>query len=168
MLYRIPTALGLLVMIAILGFTPTRAETAQRVAFADSCSVKALARAAAADTTRLRRVAWDSAPGKSAEGGQTTVFYDGIQPRVILITYYGETSRTVARYYLAAPDQYIVEQETVEYAEPIGVKAHPVLKSRRPSTIYVCGQQAQDGVEPNEFALVRTDLKSVLDHLIRR
>jgi hypothetical protein len=84
---------------------------------------------------------------------------------VVVITYYGESGRTVARYYLAAPDQYLVEQESVEYAEPITTKTRPVLKSRKPSAVYVCGKVVYHGVEQNELALIRGDLETVLGDL---
>lgn len=128
----------------------------------DTCSTNILARAAATDTTHLRRVEWDSAPTKSAEGGHTTVFYEGARPRVVVVMYYGETGRTVARYYLATPGQYLVEQEVVEYAEPITANSQPTLKSRRPSTLYVCGGAVQDGLVQDELATLQADLDSVL------
>lgn len=128
----------------------------------DTCSLEALGRAAAVDTTRLRRVKRDAAPGKSAEGGETTIYYQGDRPRVIVISYYGETGRTVVRYYLAAPDQFLVQQEVIDYAEPISTRAQPVIASRLPSSLYVCGETVRDPVTQEDLAEIRSDLRAAL------
>lgn len=128
----------------------------------DTCSVEALGRAAAVDTTRLRRVDRDAAPGKSAEGGETTIYYQGDRPRVIVISYYGETGQTVVRYYVAAPDQFLVQQEVLEYAAPISTRAQPLIASRLPSTLYVCGETVKDPVSQEVLARIRSDLRAVL------
>ena len=129
---------------------------------ADTCSVETLGRAAAVDTAQLRRVKRESAPGKSTEGGETAIYYQGDRPRVIVIAYYGETGRTVVRYYLAAPDQYVAEQEVIDYAEPISMRARPVPASRRPSALYVCGETVKDPVSQEQLAQIRSDLRAAL------
>jgi hypothetical protein len=128
----------------------------------DSCSLEALGRAAAADTSHLRRVTHNSTPGKSGEGGETTLYYDGDRPRVVVITYFGETGQTVVWYYLAAPDQYIVQQEVIEYDQPISSRSQPVIARRLPSTLYVCGDTVRDPVSEHELAQIRSDLRAVL------
>ena len=129
---------------------------------ADTCSMERLGRAAAADTSHLRRVRRESAPGKSAEGGETTIYYEGDRPRVVVISYYGETGRTVVAYYLAAPDQFLVQQEALEYAEPISTRGQPVITTRVPSTLYICGEAVIDPVGQDELAQLRSDLRAVL------
>jgi len=124
--------------------------------------VETLGRAAAVDTVQLRRVKRESAPGKSTEGGETAIYYQGDRPRVIVVSYYGETGRTAVRYYLAAPDQYMVEQEVIDYAEPINMRARPVIASRRPSTLYICGETVKDPVSQEELTQIRSDLRAAL------
>ncbi len=128
----------------------------------DTCSVEALGRAAAVDTAPLRRVKRESAPGRSAEGGRTTIYYDGPQPRVIVITYFGETGRSVTHYYLASPDQFLVQQEIIRYEEPITHQLPPVIASRQPSTLYVCGETLKDPISQQELQEIRGDLRAVL------
>jgi hypothetical protein len=134
---------------------------------ADTCSVETLGRAAAVDTAQLRRVKRESAPGKSAEGGETMIYYQGDRPRVIVIVYYGETGRTVVHYYLAAPDQFVAEQEVIDYAEPISMRARPAIASRRPSTLYVCGETLKDPVSAEELRQIRSDLRAALSPPVR-
>src|SRR5216117_1068998 len=123
----------------------------QRSGAADTCSVETLGLAAAVDTAQLRRVRRESAPGKSPEGGETTIYYQRDRPRVIIILYYGETGRTVVRYYLAAPDQFLVQQEVIGYEEPITHRAPPVIASRQPSTLYVCGETLKEAIGQEEL-----------------
>ena len=42
--------------------------------------------------------------GKSTEGGETAIYYQGDRPRVIVVSYYGETGRTAVRYYKPAAE----------------------------------------------------------------
>jgi hypothetical protein len=132
---------------------------------ADSCTIERLGRAAAADTSRLRRVKLESAPSESAEGGETTAYYDGDQPRVIVTNYFGETGRAVVRYYLASRDQYVVQREELRYAEPISVQSHPVVSVRIPSTLYVCGRSSKSPLASDDVAHIRSDLDSTLAQL---
>jgi hypothetical protein len=127
--------------------------------------MEALGRAAVADTSHLRRVRRESAPGKSTEGGETTIYYEGDQPRVVVISYYGETGRTVVRYYLAALDQFLVQQEAIEYAEPISTRGQPVIVRRMPSTLYICGESIRDPIGQEELAQIRSDLRAALADL---
>jgi hypothetical protein len=115
------------------------------------------------DTTHLHRVKRESAPSKSAEGGATTIYYERDQPRVIVIEYYGETGRTVVRYYLAAPDQFLVEQEVLRYEESITMRVPPVIASRQPSTLYLCGETRVDPVSEQEIAEIRSDVRAALE-----
>ncbi len=150
------------ILLANMGYAGSSRGLRIRSVPSDSCSVEALGRAAAVDTARLRRVKRDAAPAESAEGGETTIYYQGVRPRVIVISYYGETGQTVVRYYLAAADQFVVQQEVLEYAEPISSRAQPVIASRLPSTLYVCGETTKDPVSQEDFARIRSDLRSVL------
>lgn len=134
---------------------------------ADTCSIERIGRAAAADTSRLRRVKLEFAPGASSEGGETIVYFDGAQPRVIVITYFGETGRAVIRYYLAAPDQYLVEREELRYTASIGTRSRPVATVRIPSTIYVCGSVSENPLTSNNVAHIRSDLDSTMARLHR-
>jgi NTF2 fold immunity protein len=134
----------------------------------ESCTVEALGRAAAADTSRLRRVRLTSPPpSPSAEGGETTAYYDGDKLRVIVIQYYGETGMAVVRYYLAGRDQYLVQREELRYTEPISVQSHSIIATRIPSTVYVCGRTSKASLATDNVAQLRSDLESVLAQLRR-
>jgi hypothetical protein len=162
---RLPAALGLAmgtILTSAVGHEGLPRRLRQHSQAADTCSVETLGRAAAVDTAQLRRVKRESAPGKSTEGGETTIYFQGDRPRVIVISYYGETGRTVVRYYLAAPDQYVAEQEVVDYTEPISMRARPVIASRRPSALYVCGESVKDAVSQQELTQIRSDLRAAL------
>jgi len=131
----------------------------------DSCDIERLERAAATDTTRLKRIKLDAAPDQSAEGGETVAYFDCKQPRVIVITYFGETGRAIVRYYLADRDHYLVEREKFRYKQPISVQSRPVLLARIPSAKYVCGKNAVDPVSPDDLAHARSALESTLADL---
>ncbi len=162
-LYQIVYAI---LIATVLGPSSDRAPGSLRVLQSrveDTCSVQMLARAAAVDTSRLRRVNVAQAPDKSAEGGETTFYYQGDEPRVVVITFYGETGRTVVRYYLAARDKYVAEQEVITYAEPISVRSRPVIIARQPSVLYVCGESRKDPLNRDELEAIGSDLRSVLN-----
>jgi hypothetical protein len=76
--------------------------------------------------------------------------------------------QTLVRYYLAAPDQFIVQQELIEYSLPISIRSQPVIVSRLPSTVYVCGETIKDPVSPGELAQIRSDVRAVLSRRDRR
>lgn len=131
----------------------------------DSCSIETLGRAAAADTTKLQRVTKESAPGRSAEGGETTVYLENKQPKVVVVVYYGETGKTVARYYLSAATDYLVEQEVIGYRQPLSSKSQPAVAFRVPSVTYVCGATVKSPVSERELSDLQSDLKTVLSDL---
>lgn len=149
------------------GFRGTVRPATRASLVADSCTIESLGRAAAADTARLRRVNLKSAPSASAEGGETTAYYDGDQPRVIVTNYFGETGRAVVRYYLAGRDQYLVQREELRYAEPISVQSHPIVSIRIPSTVYICGRTSKSPLASDDVAQIRSDLDSTLAQLLR-
>ncbi len=134
----------------------------------DSCTIDVLGRAAVVDTSRMRHVSRSSAPSESAEGGRTTVYFQDDRPRVIIIQYFGETGQVVVRYYLATPQQYVVQREELRYAAPISVQSHPVIVSRLPSTLYVCAGKSVDPLDADEKHGIQTDMDSTLVWLQNR
>ncbi len=158
---------GAFVVISGAGFRGTVPPVTRASFIADSCTIESLGRAAAADTSRLRRISLKSAPSASAEGGETTAYYDGDQPRVIVTTYFGETGRATVRYYLAGRNQYLVEREELRYAEPISVQSHPIVSIRIPSTVYICGKTSKSPKALDDVAQIRSDLDSTLAQLRR-
>jgi hypothetical protein len=134
----------------------------------DSCTVDVLGRGVVVDTLRMRRVSRSSAPSESAEGGKTTVYYQGDRPRVITIQYFGETGQAIVRYYLTTPQQYVVQREELRYAAPVSVQSHPVIVSRLPSTLYVCAGKSVDPLDADEKHGIQTDMDSTLIWLQNR
>lgn len=128
-----------------------------------ACSVATLAHALAADTTRLRRVRRGGAGGRSTEGTDASLFYDGATPRVIHAVYYGETGTLTLRYYLQDSVSFVVDRDEVRYERPI--TAGPVrVATRTRSFTYFCRGRpiASPHVGANAAA------KAVLTGLLRK
>jgi hypothetical protein len=128
----------------------------------DSCAPEILGGAAAVDTSHLRHVSRPSAPGRSTEGGETTVYYVGRRPRVVVIRYFGETGRATIVYYVLDSARYTVQREAVRYAASIGAQNNPMAVSRLASTLYVCNGGYVDPLGLDDKEGIKKDLDSTL------
>lgn len=157
-----PIAVATLTASMLTGAAPT---SRRQVYTTDSCSMDAIGRTAAVDTSRMRRLTRALAPGESAEGGEMTAYFQQDQPRVVVIQYFGETGKTIVRYFLASPDQYLVEREELRYARPISINSRPTIVARLPTTLYVCGTTSTAPSAPADVKQVRAELDSALARL---
>jgi hypothetical protein len=107
----------------------------------------------ATDSATLRRVDRPAPPGQSTAGGDAAVFYERSTPRLIRVTFLGETGRTQERYYVLDSLSFVRVRAVTTYAKPITVEPDPVAASTASDTIWVCGGRA----------LARTDSTPVQD-----
>lgn len=126
------------------------------------CSADSLGKAAASDTSKMRRRTVSLPLGEATEGGEATVYYEAGRPRVVVIVYGGEMGQEIRRYYLATPTEYVVQREQVRYEVPITVQSTPRIVSRLPSVLYVCGARTRETLAADDVRDIRSALDSTL------
>jgi len=102
------------------------------------------------------------AVGEASDGGETTIYYQAGQPRVIAILYGGEMGQLTDRYYLAGRHAYVLQRERLRYAKPLTVQSDAPVVSRLPSVLYVCGQSELSQFDPKEVEHLKAALDSAL------
>jgi len=93
--------------------------------------------AAAIDTSKLGRREVDGPPDKSAEGSTIVEFRDALQPKLLVVTYFGETGRTWYAYYFASPTSYLLRIHEERYAAPLTAES-PVVADSSSRELVVC------------------------------
>lgn len=111
------------------------------------CTRDALSQLVATDTTRLTRTDYKDLESESSEGMLLTAYADHLRPHIVVATYFGETGRTVDRYYLASGEDFVVERVTLQYAHPIYLETVPEIVSQERKVVYYCEGRLLDETE---------------------
>jgi len=131
------------------------------------CDYASLGKAVARDTINLRRVQTDFPSEESTGGAVLTAYMEGHEPRIIILTFFGELGKAVTKYYLATSRDYVVEREDLRYAAPINIEPQPRVVSRLPIVVYVCEGESQIRADTGDLRRFRSHLDSALAVLHR-
>ncbi len=106
-----------------------------------ACSIAQLRRLLAIDTTSMLRVSRTIALGDATEGSEVEIFLDKNEPRILHVTYYGETGRAQEAYYLADSESFVRIRREVRYSAPVTVERTPRIQSSATDSLWACNGQ---------------------------
>jgi hypothetical protein len=129
------------------------------------CSVDSLGKAMAVDTAKLKRRTSELPVGEATEGGEVTVYTENGRARVVVILSAGEMGRSIVRYFLVTPREYVVQYEQLRYEMPLRFNPSAKLVSRLTSTRYVCDTSELQVPDPDERARIDSELTATLSRL---
>jgi hypothetical protein len=128
------------------------------------CSMDRLARAAAADTTQLRREQRRYFSESLHQMVEPRIYADKEGPRVVVLSILGETGATYLTYWLLDDRSFLLERAELRYDVSVNIQSTPKIIARMPTVTYVCdgrvlGAPTDEGFD-NELDALRDALRA--------